>query len=90
MRKPLELGNLLLPSTIRVPDELYENLREIRLSLESRHQSAAPTIQDLVSVSLKRLIRSWESPDERNSLLQELLEHREDARLRMGKKIHND
>lgn len=76
-----------LSSTVRVPANLYETLREIRLSLESQYQSAAPTVQDMVSVALRRFIKDWENPDEQNQLLDELLEHRKIARSNMGKRI---
>ena len=83
-------GNLTLSSTVRVPRELYETLREIRLSLESQYQSAAPTVQDMISVALKRFINDWENPDKQSQLLGELLEHRTVARSHMGKKIIDD
>ena len=79
-------GNLTLSSTVRVPRELYETLREIRLSLESQYHSAAPTVQDMISVALKRFINDWENPDKQSQLLGELLEHRRVARSNMGKK----
>jgi hypothetical protein len=70
-------------------DELYEALRQIRLSLESEHQSAAPTVQDMISVALKRFINDWENADTQSQLLSELLEHRRVARSNMGKR-HSD
>lgn len=85
MRESLS-GNPTLSSTVRVPGELYETLRQIRLSLESEHQSAAPTVQDMISVALKRFINDWENPDTQSQLLGELLEHRRVARSNMGKK----
>jgi hypothetical protein len=75
-----------LSSTVRVPEDLYETLREIRLSLEGQYQSAAPTVQDMVSVALTRFISDWKNSDEQNRLLSELLEHRRIARSNMGKK----
>lgn len=75
-----------MSSTVRIPTHLYQNLREIILSLESNHYSAAPTLQDMVSVAIERLIRDWDKPEEQNELLQELLEHRQIARSRMGRK----
>lgn len=84
MRPPL--SNQILSSTVRVPGELYEALRQIRLSLESKHQSAAPSVQDMVSVALKRFINDWENPDKQSQLLGELLEHRKVARSNMGKR----
>jgi hypothetical protein len=75
-----------LPSTVRVPDDLYEKLREIRLPLEQQFQSAAPTTQDMVNVALKRFIKDWEETEKQSELLMELLEHRKLARRRMGGK----
>lgn len=75
-----------MPSTVRVPDDLYETLREIRLPLEQQYQSAAPTTQDMVNVALKQFIKDWENPDKQPELLSELLEHRKLSRKRMGGK----
>jgi len=75
-----------LPSTVRVPDDLYETLREIRLPLEQQYQSAAPTIQDMVNVALKRFVKDWEEPDNQAELLSELLEQRKVSRTKMGRK----
>jgi len=74
-----------LPSTVRVPVELYEDLRQIRLSLESQYHGAAPTIQDLVSVALRRFILDWENLENQQQLVEELLLNRREARSRMGK-----
>lgn len=75
-----------MPSTVRVPDDLYETLREIRLPLEQQYQSAAPTTQDMVNVALKRFIRDWKKLDKQAELLDELLEHRKKSRKRMGRR----
>lgn len=75
-----------MPSTVRVPVELYEDLRQIRLSLESQYHGAGPTMQDLVSVAMKRFILDWKNPDIKSVLLTELLESRKVARSRMGNK----
>ena len=75
-----------MPSTVRVPDDLYETLREIRLLLERQYQSAAPTTQDMVNVALKRFIKEWEELDKQSELLAELFEHRKTSRKRMGNK----
>jgi hypothetical protein len=83
-------GNQTLSSTVRVPGELYEALRQIRLSLESQYQSAAPTVQDMVSIALKRFINDWENSDKKTQLLDELLEHRKLARSNMGKRRIDD
>lgn len=79
-------NNQTLPSTVRVPENLYETLRQIHLSLESKHQSAAPTVQDMVSIALKRFINEWNNSDEQNQLLNELLEQRRIARSNMGRR----
>lgn len=75
-----------MPSTVRVPDDLYETLREIRLPLEQQYQSAAPTIQDMVNVALKRFVKDWEEPDNQAELLSELLEQRKVSRTKMGRR----
>jgi hypothetical protein len=80
-------GNYLLPS-VRVPDDLYERLRQIRLPLEEQYQSAAPTVQDIVNVALKQFIQDWKEPDKQPELLSQLLEHRRLSRKRMGSKKH--
>ncbi len=79
-------GNGPLPSTVRVPDEIYEALRGIRLPLEQQYQSAAPTTQDIVNVALRQFIKNWENPDKRSELLKELLEQRSLSRKKMGRK----
>ncbi len=73
-----------MPSTVRVPADLYKALRQIRLDLESQYQSAAPSVQDMITVALKRFINDWNNSEEQNELLNELLEHREIARSNMG------
>lgn len=80
------LGSQTLPSTVRVPDDIYEALRQIRIQLESQHQSAAPAMQDLVSVALERFLKDWNDSNTNEELLSELLEHRKAARSRMGRK----
>ena len=87
--KMLELllpGNLALSSTVRIPDDIYQTLRQFKITLEAQHQSAAPTMQDLVTVALERFIEDWNTSDSKEELLNELLEHRQKARSRMGKK----
>jgi hypothetical protein len=71
---------------VRVSADLYQRLREIRLSLESQYSSAAPTVQDLVSIAIERSIRDWNNPEQQSQLLAELLEHRKNARSRMGQR----
>ena len=61
-------------------------LRQFKITLEAQHQSAAPTMQDLVTVALERFIEDWNTSDSKEELLNELLEHRQKARSRMGKK----
>lgn len=74
-----------MPSTVRVPVDLYEELRQIQLSLESQYHSAAPTIQDLVSVALRHFILDWKNLENQQQLVEELLLNRREARSRMGK-----
>ncbi len=78
--------SLTLPSNIRVPSELYEKLRDISTSLVGEYQSAAPSIQDVASVALKRFLEEWASGsgETRNAILAELLESRRQSRARMG------
>jgi len=73
-------------STVRVPGDLYKSLREIKVSLESQHLSAAPSIQDLVVVALSRFIQDWNNPSEQEKMTGVLLANRKEARSRMGKK----
>ena len=80
------LGSQTLPSTVRVPDDIYETLRQIKIELESQHKSSAPTMQDLVSVALERFIKDLEDPEIEKKLIPILLEHRKVARSRMGRK----
>jgi hypothetical protein len=75
-----------LSSNVRVSADLYQRLREIRLSLESQYSSAAPTVQDLVSIAIERSIRDWYDPEKQSQLLADLLEHRKNARSRMGQR----
>lgn len=75
-----------MASTIRVPTELYQTLHEIKLSLESKHFSAAPTMQDLVSVAVRRFIRDWHNPNKQTEIQEELLKSRQDSRSRMGRR----
>ncbi len=75
-----------MASTVRIPTDIYEQLQEIHVGLKAEHYSAAPTIQDLVSVAVKKLIIDWNDDLLQPQLLEELLEHRKDARTRMGKR----
>ena len=76
-------------STVRVPSELYNALRSVKLSLERDYHGAAPTIQDLINVSIHRFFDDWDDPQKKSSILSELLKNRENARARMGKKYKN-
>jgi len=76
---------LNLSSNIRIPSGIYESLRQIRLSLESEYQSAAPTIQDLATVAFRNFMDDWNDPEKRKYILEELLENRKTARTNMGK-----
>lgn len=79
-----------MSSTIRIPPDIHQSLQEIRLSLESRHFSAAPTLQDIVSVALKRFIQDWNNSGEQEQILETLLQHRQEARSRMGKRLKSE
>lgn len=74
------------PNQIRIPDDLYAALYQIKHSLDPQHFSAAPTIQDMVSVAVKRLIDEWQNSAQQSLLLDELLEQRRIARSKMGRK----
>jgi hypothetical protein len=74
-----------LPQPVRVPDNIYAILQEIKFSLDPQYLKGSPSIQDMVNVALKRFIEDWEHPDTQEQLLAELLEQREIARSRMGK-----
>jgi hypothetical protein len=75
-----------LAPNVRVPNNLYESLREIRILLESEHQSSAPTIHDLVSVSIQRFLETWDTPELRSDLMAELMEQRKLSRKKMGRR----
>lgn len=70
---------------VRIPDEIYTALQSVKFSLDPKYLKAAPSIQDIVTVALKRLIEDWENLDDREQLIEELLEQRENARSRMGR-----
>jgi hypothetical protein len=72
-------------SNVRIPRELYETLRQIRLSLESQYQAGSPTIQDMVNVAIKRFIQNLENPEIRAELLTEMMEQRSLSRKKMGR-----
>lgn len=72
-------------STVRVPTELYQKIRKIKLSLEHDHYSAAPSLQDFITVAIQRLVRDWETREQQEVIIQELLRNRQLARSRMGK-----
>ncbi|MCC2691982.1 hypothetical protein IQ240_05175 [Nodularia sp. LEGE 04288] len=63
---------------------MYAILQHIKFSLDPQYMKAAPSIQDMVNVALKRFIEDWEHPDSQHQLLNELLEQRQIARSRMG------
>lgn len=73
-----------MPQPVRVPDDFYATLQEIKFSLDPQYLKAAPSIQDMVNVALKRFIQDWQHPDSHIQLLDELLEQRQIARSRMG------
>ncbi|MEH2356525.1 hypothetical protein [Nostoc sp.] len=73
-----------MPQPVRVPDEIYAILQQIKFSLDPEYMKAAPSVQDMVNVALKRFIEDGEHPDSQTQLLNELLEQRQIARSRMG------
>lgn len=77
-------------STVRITDELYQELRQIKLLLEQEYFSAAPSIQDFVTVAIKRLITHLDNPDMKIIILNELLEQRQKARSLMGRQSKNN
>ncbi len=83
-----------LPHQARIPDEIYAQLYTIRHSCEQmlapNRTSDAPSLQDIVNVALKRLIKDWQDENKQNLLQQELLEQRRTARSNMGRKKSED
>lgn len=79
-----------MPHQARIPDEIYAELYTIKHSFEqllAPYQiSNAPSLQDMVNVALKRLIKDWQDPDKHDLLHDELLEQRRLARSNMGKR----
>lgn len=77
-----------MSNKIRIENEMYEAIRQIKLELESDYGINGPTMQDLITVALKQFIENWNSAEtqEKEKLLSELLEHRKNARSRMGRK----
>lgn len=75
----------IVSPTIRVPEELYEALRQVKLALENEYKSAAPSMQDIATVALRHFIDDWKDLDKHEQLLVELLENRTKARTNMGK-----
>jgi hypothetical protein len=58
--------------------------------LAPNRTSDAPSLQDIVNVALKRLIKDWQDENKQNLLQQELLEQRRTARSNMGRKKSED
>lgn len=83
-----------LPHQARIPDEIYAQLYTIRHSCEQmlapNRTSDAPSLQDIVNVALKRLIRDWQDENKQNLLQEELLEQRRTARSNMGRRKSED
>lgn len=83
-----------MPHQARIPDEIYAQLYTLRHSLEQmlapNRISDAPSVQDIVNVALKRLIRDWQDPEQQILLRNELLEQRRVARSNMGRKKSED
>ncbi|MBR8834356.1 MAG: hypothetical protein DSM106950_10055 [Stigonema ocellatum SAG 48.90 = DSM 106950] len=83
-----------MPYQARIPNEIYADLHRIKHSFEQSlapHQiSDAPSLQDMVNVALKRLIRDWQDPEQQNLLRDELLEQRRVARSNMGRRKNEE
>ncbi len=83
-----------LPHQARIPDEIYAQLYTIRHSCEQmlapNRTSDAPSLQDIVNVALKRLIKDWQDENKQNLLQEELLEQRRTARSNMGRRKSED
>jgi hypothetical protein len=69
----------------RIPDDLHNQLQIIRAELLREFGSEAPALQDMVNVAIARLIESWQT-EERQEVLTTLLDSREKARSRMGRR----
>jgi hypothetical protein len=80
----------LLPHQARIPDEIYAELYTIKHSFEQMvapdRISDAPSVQDIVNVAVKRLIKDWQDPEKRNLLHEEIFKQRTIARQKMGRK----
>ncbi|MBH8566797.1 hypothetical protein I8748_32400 [Nostoc sp. CENA67] len=83
-----------MPHQARIPDEIYAQLYTIRHSCEQmlapNRTSDAPSLQDIVNVALKRLIKDWQDENKQNLLQEELLEQRRTARSNMGRRKSED
>ncbi len=83
-----------LPHQARIPDDIYAELYKIKhlfeQSLAPQKISNAPSLQDMVNVALKRLIRDWQDPEKQDLLRDELLEQRKVARSNMGQRKSED
>ena len=73
-----------MSSNIRVPEEIYLALRQMRIELESEYHAAAPSFQDFARVAMTQLIEDWKDPKLKEKFLNQLLERRQKARSRMG------
>ncbi len=69
---------------MRVPPEILDEIREIRISLESKYKAATPSFQDFTNVALTELIEAWKNPESQKRILDKLLDRRKNARSRMG------
>ena len=69
VRSLLLLSLLNLQTAVRVKDPVCQQLREIKLSLSAEHGVAAPSVQDLVTVALLRLIADLEQGEKAIALL---------------------
>lgn len=79
-----------MPRQARIPDEIYAELHKVKQSFEQsfapNQTSDVPSLQDMVNVALKRLIRDWQDPQQKKVLSNELLKQRNVSRSKMGRK----
>ena len=73
-----------MTNRIRVPPDIFDKIRQIRISLEGEYKTATPSFQDFANVALSELIEAWENPDSQKRILSKLLARRKNARSRMG------
>jgi hypothetical protein len=75
-----------LPQQVRVASELYTEIQRMKHSLDPVHHSASPSVQDIVTVALRRFLQDWDNAEKQSELLNDLLAQRKVARASMGRK----